>query len=206
MSDERQRDKERTRTAILDVTETIILSLGPAALRLDAVAKQAGVSKSVIFYHFGSKQKLLTALKMRQADGYAKGLAETLDNTNSGPDSLETAFREYFQFLRDNPKAQRTLSWGYIHQTHSNPVLADLRGRAIATAAKARESGLLRADIDPRALIIAAFSIIEHWFEIRYMFAAEGLPMDDQHYLEQVVKLLQHGCLSTDSETSDESG
>ncbi len=192
---ERQRDKERTRAAILDAAERHILSLGPAALRLEAVAREAGVSKSVIFYHFGSKKRLLAELKMRQARGYAEGLAKTLDAADDFDGGLEAAFRGYFQFLRDNPKAQRTLSWGYINRAPANPVLVELRQRAIARAEKAQADGVLRADIDPRVLIIAGFSLVEHWFEIRHMFDDDGLPLQDDYYLDRLVDILQYGSL-----------
>ncbi|MDO8275460.1 MAG: TetR/AcrR family transcriptional regulator, partial [Serpentinimonas sp.] len=44
-----------TRNALLEATNTVILRDGIAHLTLEAVAKEAGVSKGGLLYHFPSK-------------------------------------------------------------------------------------------------------------------------------------------------------
>lgn len=50
------------REAILDAAERVIISSGAAKLTLDAVAREAGVGKGGLLYHFPSKQALLEGL------------------------------------------------------------------------------------------------------------------------------------------------
>ena len=53
------------RSRILDAAERRLLSSGPAGLVLEAVAKQAGVSKGGLLYHFPNKEALVDGLTDR---------------------------------------------------------------------------------------------------------------------------------------------
>ena len=55
------------RTRILDAVERIVLARGVAGLTLEAAAREAGVSKGGLLYHFASKEALLTGLLERLA-------------------------------------------------------------------------------------------------------------------------------------------
>lgn len=54
-----------THTRILDAVERIIVQKGVTGLTLEAAAREAGVSKGGLLYHFGSKEALLTGLMQR---------------------------------------------------------------------------------------------------------------------------------------------
>jgi AcrR family transcriptional regulator len=54
--------KASSRDRILDAYESVLITLGPAAVTLDGVAAEAGVSKGGLLYHFGSKDALLDGL------------------------------------------------------------------------------------------------------------------------------------------------
>ncbi len=54
--------KGATRDRILAAAEALARSAGPGNLSLDAVARDAGVSKGGLLYHFPSKARLLEAL------------------------------------------------------------------------------------------------------------------------------------------------
>ena len=58
------------RERVLDAAESRLLAGGPAALVLDAVARDAGVSKGGLLYHFPSKTALVDGLVERMLDGF----------------------------------------------------------------------------------------------------------------------------------------
>ena len=58
------------RTALLDAALTVVRRDGAAALTLDAVAAEAGVSKGGVLYHFGSKRALIDGLLERWLDEF----------------------------------------------------------------------------------------------------------------------------------------
>jgi AcrR family transcriptional regulator len=68
------------RTRILDAAEVIVRTRGVAGLTLEGAARQAGVSKGGLLYHFSTKEALLDALLKRHAsfieEDFAAGVAE----------------------------------------------------------------------------------------------------------------------------------
>ena len=54
-----------TRSRVLDAAEHIVQARGVPALTLDAAAREAGVSKGGLLYHFASKEALLEGLMQR---------------------------------------------------------------------------------------------------------------------------------------------
>lgn len=62
MADAAQKLERNTRDIILDATDHIVASKGVARLTLDEVAREAGVSKGGLLYHFKSKEALTEAM------------------------------------------------------------------------------------------------------------------------------------------------
>ncbi|MEV5705633.1 TetR/AcrR family transcriptional regulator [Actinoallomurus sp. NPDC052274] len=58
------------RDRILDAVERVLVSAGADAVRLDAVAAEAGVSKGGLLHHFRSKQALLEGVLNRLVDRF----------------------------------------------------------------------------------------------------------------------------------------
>jgi AcrR family transcriptional regulator len=64
------------RTQLLDAAVAVVRREGAAALTLDAVAAEAGVSKGGLLYHFASKRELLDALVARWLDEFQRDIDE----------------------------------------------------------------------------------------------------------------------------------
>lgn len=56
---------EQAQQAILDAAEALMIEVGPAGLRISAVAKKAGMAHPNIIHHFGSRDGLINALAER---------------------------------------------------------------------------------------------------------------------------------------------
>jgi AcrR family transcriptional regulator len=56
------RGRPSSRSGMLDAAEAVVVEAGATRLTLDAVARQAGVSKGGVLYHFPTKDALLEAL------------------------------------------------------------------------------------------------------------------------------------------------
>jgi AcrR family transcriptional regulator len=68
-------DLPSARERVLDAAESRLLAGGPSALVLDAVARDAGVSKGGLLYHFPSKTALVDGLVERMLDGFEQSQA-----------------------------------------------------------------------------------------------------------------------------------
>lgn len=78
-------------TRILDAAEGIVRRAGVGALTLEAAARQAGVSKGGLLYHFASKEALLTGLLARMAQFVAEDFAQGLACQPPGPGQVARA-------------------------------------------------------------------------------------------------------------------
>lgn len=65
MARKTHKSPEEARTAIMDAAEQIMTDVGPAGLRISAVAKAAGMAHPNIIHHFGSREGLIEAVSMR---------------------------------------------------------------------------------------------------------------------------------------------
>src|SRR3569833_1084953 len=88
---------------------------GPAGLRLQDVARAAGVSHPTILHHFGSREGLVRALNQRSLEVLRNSVVARLESARSGDDSIKQTFAAY----RDGV-AQRVL-WLIQSQTLEAP-------------------------------------------------------------------------------------
>ncbi|MEU6718907.1 TetR/AcrR family transcriptional regulator [Nonomuraea sp. NPDC046802] len=65
-----------SRDRLLDAAGDVLLAEGAGSLTLEAVAKQAGVSKGGLFYHFPTKQALVHAMVERLTLAFDAALAQ----------------------------------------------------------------------------------------------------------------------------------
>jgi AcrR family transcriptional regulator len=100
-----RRRPEDARAQILDAADRIMTKGGgPAALRLQDVAKLAGISHPTILHHFGSREGLVRALNLRAVERLADTALSGLPDAESGIDSIAKTFAAYRDGL-----AQRTV-------------------------------------------------------------------------------------------------
>ena len=90
-----RRRPEEAKALILDAAETSMKAGGPAALRLQDVARAAGVSHPTILHHFGSREGLVRALNLRSLEALTRGLIERMGEAKSGDDSIRRTFETY---------------------------------------------------------------------------------------------------------------
>src|SRR5689334_2821991 len=78
---------EAARTLILDATEKRLIVAGPAGIRLQQVAADAGVSHPTVLHHFGSREQLVHAVVLRSIQTISGDLVRTLaQSTGEGAD------------------------------------------------------------------------------------------------------------------------
>jgi AcrR family transcriptional regulator len=100
-----RRTPEDARAHILDAAEAILAKGGgPAALRLQDVAHQAGVSHPTILHHFGSREGLVRAINKRGFEKLTDTATEQMASARAGDEGLKATFAAYREGL-----AQRTI-------------------------------------------------------------------------------------------------
>jgi AcrR family transcriptional regulator len=90
-----RRRPEEARALILDAAEARMTAEGPAGLRLQDVARAAGVSHPTILHHFGSREGLMRALNQRSLEALRNSVIARLASAKSGDDSIKQTFAAY---------------------------------------------------------------------------------------------------------------
>ncbi len=72
----------------MEAIEAVVRQHGVAGLSIDAVARQAGISKSSVVYDFASKEQLLAAFIRQRLDQKKADLASAASRHQGQPDAL----------------------------------------------------------------------------------------------------------------------
>jgi len=132
---------------ILDAARAVFTERGYAGTSMDAVAERVGVTKPVLYTHFGSKEGLLLACLTRARDELLE-LTSAAALSASGPeDMLRRGIRAFFDYLDAQGPAWMLL---YSEPTIGPEALERVRGQQTALI-----GALLAAqapDTDPQRL------------------------------------------------------
>jgi AcrR family transcriptional regulator len=88
-----QRRRERSRDEILAAARVVLMRDGVAAVTLDAVAREAGMSKTGLYYYFASKEALLFELVFAVWERYGERVRDAVEAVETGPAALAAVVR-----------------------------------------------------------------------------------------------------------------
>jgi AcrR family transcriptional regulator len=106
----RRMSAEERREQLLDATKRIVDERGFHAVSIEAVAREAGVSRPIVYGHFGDLAGLLDALMDREAARALMQLAPVLPQdleAGSPRDLLLAGLRGYLEAVRADPATWR---------------------------------------------------------------------------------------------------
>jgi AcrR family transcriptional regulator len=85
----RRLDSATAQALILDATERRLIAMGPAGIRLQEVAADAGVSHPTVLHHFGSRELLVKAVISRSLGAINEALIEAIRASSGDEEQLE---------------------------------------------------------------------------------------------------------------------
>ncbi|MBM7653395.1 TetR/AcrR family transcriptional regulator [Neobacillus cucumis] len=148
------------RRLLLDAASNIVKNEGVAQLTLEAVAKNAGVSKGGLLYHFPNKEALISGMIDELTNNYANEIQEkvNVDNYPNGKWSrayVEATFTELDDGLKmssgllaaafTNPELLEKLKTQYVNWQKN--IENDKTDPVLATIARLAADGLWFAEI-----------------------------------------------------------
>ena len=87
--------------SIVDAAEHLLVTAGPDALTVRAIATLAGVAPMSVYNHLGGKNGVLDALLVRGFDGLSAAMADV--GSDDAFEDLAEAGRRYRRFAREHP-------------------------------------------------------------------------------------------------------
>jgi AcrR family transcriptional regulator len=101
-------DRPARREALLDAAERIVQRDGPA-VSMASIAAEAGITKPILYRHFGDKGGLYAALAQRHTDRLLTRLQEALSGGGTARERVERTVGAYFATIAAEPQVYRFL-------------------------------------------------------------------------------------------------
>ncbi len=152
----RTRDAERSRRAILEAARAAFATYGLAGTRLEAVARDAGVDKRLIYYYFRSKEQLFVSV-LEEAYADIRRAEAGLDLLALAPAAaIEKLIEFSWHYYLEHPEFVRVINTENLHRARHlaqsqrigkiNRPLLDALG---AVLARGNADGTFRPGVDP---------------------------------------------------------
>lgn len=106
--EEQHKAAEQRRKELLEAADRVVLREGPGA-SMNAIAAEAGITKPILYRHFGDKGGLYRALAVRHTDALLAGLREALDAPTNRRERVETTLDSYLAAIEARPQVYRFL-------------------------------------------------------------------------------------------------
>jgi AcrR family transcriptional regulator len=151
---------------IVDAMRSSVALRGVAGSTFDHVARDAGVSRGLLHYYFGSKERLLAEVVKRDTELRLGMLDEQLASASSAEDFIAMLRRTLEAMLRDDTEFL-TLSFEVFTLSRRNPEIAAeytelvrrTREQVAAVLAAKQDEGVLTLHGEPEAIAEIIFGI-----------------------------------------------
>src|SRR5712691_928594 len=155
MTHEQSLDSVEAREKILSAASELFAQQGYESTSLSQVARQAKVSKALIFWHFDCKEKLYRNALRKTLEPYFLDV-EDLEGLGER-EQIERLIDQFYDFVSDNVYSVRFfLNLTLRAEQHPDEVLSKVnqlyrafRNSLADIIESGRRRGLFRADIDP---------------------------------------------------------
>ena len=114
---------------------------------MDEIASEAGITKPVLYRHFGDKDGLWEALTQRYVDELTSVLRPAAETTE-GRARLAATIDAYLSYVELEPERYRFMLTA-SGQSRTSPLVAEFRRRQVADCLFTAVDSLRRAGLDP---------------------------------------------------------
>jgi len=139
---------------------------GAAGSTFDVVAREAGVSRGLLHYYFGSKERLLVEVVRRDCDSRIAALEERLEAASSVEEIVDTLVASLEAFVEDEPGTQAVLYELLSASRRSEEIRAELaelyrrwRDHLAEVLARKEREGVVVLDAPPEAVASFLFAL-----------------------------------------------
>ena len=139
---------------------------GAAASTFDHVAREAGVSRGLLHYYFGSKEQLLVEVVRHDASARTQAMDERLARAQNPAEIVDALVLGLEEFLEDDAGGQAVIYEILSASRHSEEIRAELaelyrqwRERLAGWLRTKEREGVIRLQAEPEAVASILFSL-----------------------------------------------
>jgi AcrR family transcriptional regulator len=139
---------------------------GAAGSTFDHVAREAGVSRGLLHYYFGSKEQLLVEVVRHDCEVRNRNMDERLERAGSVDEILDALVVGLNEFLEDDAGGQAVIYEMLSASRHSEEIRAELaelyrqwRERLAGWLRVKEREGVIRLQVEPEAVASILFAL-----------------------------------------------
>ncbi len=123
ITERRARERAARRASILDATRALVRERGFVGTTTRAIAARCEVSEATVFFHFGSKDEVLTSLLFEGIEFMRQGLLEARDGGGSPRERIVRVWRFFEEVRRTHP--EYLLTFAHLAHPQSTASVSD---------------------------------------------------------------------------------
>lgn len=170
-----------TKDRVLAEATVAFAGQGVAGTSLDALARELGVTKQTILYHFGSKDGLISAVLTEAATDLVAELQRAVDISEPGWERVDATVRSSFALAVRRPELLGLLrEVNRLGSDWSEVVLALLQpliDRALIDLSSGMRDGRFLPG-DPQMVLVSAYAVVTGVVSDGELLRAVGLKLD----------------------------
>lgn len=161
-------DPAATRSAILDSATKHFAESGFAATSLNRIAQAAGVPKSLVLYHFESKEGLWNAVFQAKGQLIYQVAQAIIDGDPSV--TILDLVRAKFRTLQQNPDLVRLMGWMSLENREPNPEIA-IRAKKVREVIRSQpERFQSPPGLEPDKYVVILLTAVDGFFRFRNVY------------------------------------
>ena len=153
---------------IIDAMRHSVGVRGATGSTFDHVAREAGVSRGLLHYYFGTKERLLVEVVRRDCDLRMERLTETVAGVDSADALLGALAQSLQEMIADTPEFFAILLELHTLGRHNEEIATELaelhrrvRGHLTGLLAAARDAGAVELAADPEVVAEVLFALAD---------------------------------------------
>jgi AcrR family transcriptional regulator len=153
---------------IVDAMRSSVARRGVAGSTFDHVAREAGVSRGLLHYYFGTKERLLAEVVRRDGDLRMRELDVRLRDARDADDVIEALVASLKQLVREDPEFVTVVFELFTLSRRNEEIAAEFeqllrrtRGRVAELLARKQADGALRLRAEPEAVADVLLSLAD---------------------------------------------
>jgi len=171
--------KRNTIRRLIETARLEFAEKGLAGVRMEELAREAGITKQLIYHYYGSKEGLFVAVLDECSERVMSELVE-LDIDSLAPRQAMRAMLNHFfdQYRHDPLLGALALEGIHYHDTHQTPrnrfleLAPALIDKLDSILRDGAERGVFKTGINPRLFLATAALLTTGWFTNRYSMSA----------------------------------
>ncbi|MEA2171447.1 MAG: hypothetical protein QOF76_4747 [Solirubrobacteraceae bacterium] len=153
---------------IVDAMRASVGARGAAGSTFDHVAREAGVSRGLLHYYFGTKERLLVEVARRDCDIRMAVLDETFGAATDASELMDGLVRSLHELLEKDPGFVALIFELFTVSRHNEEIAAEMkdiqrrvREHVAQRLDEAQAAGIITLGADPEAVATVVFALAD---------------------------------------------